>query len=161
MSDLYYLRRKKGFYIHPHCRQRCKRRKVSHAWRSHLASGTWSLSCEQGSKLLARQFRDDCLYVCDWPGCVHKEEKRKYWVFRGVFKNFKRTRAWGTIHDGNKRKLDFPCAICACKFTWDLHSAFCLRRGFGFHGDGEPVIQAYVCQNGHVSSAWTDVPMYT
>ncbi|CAI8603806.1 unnamed protein product [Vicia faba] len=22
-----------------------------------------------------RQYRDDCLYVCDWPGCVHLEEK--------------------------------------------------------------------------------------
>jgi len=139
----------------------CKRRKVSRAWRSHLASGSWSLSREQGSKLLGRQFRDDILYVCDWPGCVHKEEKRKYRLFRGVFKNFKRTRVWRTIHDGNKRKLDLPCAFCACKFTWDLHSAFCLRRVFGFHDDGEPVVRAYVCENGHVSGAWTDVPMYT
>ncbi|XP_020231735.1 phytochrome A-associated F-box protein [Cajanus cajan] len=139
----------------------CKRRKVSRAWRSHLASGSWSLSREQGSKLLARQFRDDCLYVCDWPGCVHKEEKRKYRLFRGVFKNFKRTRVWRTIHDGNKMKLDLPCAFCACMFTWDLHSAFCLRRGFGFHDDGEPVVRAYVCENGHVSGAWTDVPLYT
>ncbi|KAL2345417.1 hypothetical protein Fmac_006702 [Flemingia macrophylla] len=138
-----------------------KRRKVSRAWRSHLASGSWSLSREQGSKLLARQFRDDCLYVCEWPGCVHKEEKRKYRLFRGVFKNFKRTRVWRTIHDGNKRKLDLPCAFCPSNFTWDLHSAFCLRRGFGFHDDGEPVVRAYVCENGHVSGAWTDVPMYT
>ncbi|KAK7337445.1 hypothetical protein VNO77_18021 [Canavalia gladiata] len=139
----------------------CKRSKSCRAWSSHLATGTWSLSREQGSKLLARQFRDDCLYVCDWPGCVHKEEKRKYRLFRGVFKNFKRTRVWRTINDGNRRKLDLPCAFCGCNFTWDLHSAFCLRRGFGFHDDGEPVVRAYVCENGHVSGAWTDVPMYT
>ncbi|KAK7396892.1 hypothetical protein VNO78_18054 [Psophocarpus tetragonolobus] len=139
----------------------CKKRKVSGGCRSHLASGSWSLSREQGSKLLARQFRDDCLYVCDWPGCVHNEEKRKYSLFRGVFKNFKRTRVWRTIHDGKKRKLDLPCAFCSCKFTWDLHSAFCLRRGFGFHDDGEPVVRAYVCENGHVSGAWTDLPIYT
>ncbi|KAK7284648.1 hypothetical protein RJT34_19398 [Clitoria ternatea] len=138
-----------------------KRRKVSAtSLGSHLASGTWSLSREQGSKLLARQFRDDCLYVCDWPGCVHKEEKRKYRLFRGVFKNFKRTRVWRTIHDGKRRKLDLPCAFCSCKSTWDLHSAFCLRRVFGFHDDGEPVVRAYVCDNGHVSGAWTDVPLY-
>ncbi|XP_027349909.1 phytochrome A-associated F-box protein-like [Abrus precatorius] len=139
----------------------CKKRKVSRSWRSHLASGTWSLSREQGSKLLARQFRDDCLYVCDWPGCVHKEEKRKYRLFRGVFKNFKRTRVWRTIHDANRKKLDLPCAFCSSMFTWDLHSAFCLRRGFGFHDDGEPVVRAFVCENGHVSGAWTDVPMYS
>ncbi|KOM25637.1 hypothetical protein LR48_Vigan148s000100 [Vigna angularis] len=139
----------------------CKKRKVSRSWRSHLASGSWSLSREQGSKLLGRQFRDDILYVCDWPGCVHKEEKKKYRLFRGVLKNFKRTRVWRTIHDDNKRKLDLPCAFYACKFTWDLHSAFCLHRVFGFHDDGEPVVRAYVCENGHVSGAWTDVPMYT
>ncbi|XP_057439273.1 phytochrome A-associated F-box protein [Lotus japonicus] len=137
-----------------------KKRKVCGARGSHLATGTWNLSREQGSKLLARQFRDDCLYVCDWPGCVHSEEKRKYMLFRGVFKNFKRTRVWRTINDGNRRKLDLPCAFCACKHTWDLHSAFCLRRGFGFHDDGEPVVRAFVCDNGHVSGAWTDVPMY-
>lgn len=92
---------------------------------------------------------------------MHKEEKRKYRLFRGVFKNFKRTRVWRTIHDGKKKKLDLPCAFCSCNATWDLHSAFCLRRGFGFHDDGEPVVRAYVCENGHVSGAWTDVPMYT
>ncbi|KAF9607295.1 hypothetical protein IFM89_033723 [Coptis chinensis] len=45
------------------------------------------------------------------------------------------------------------------KETWDLHSAFCLKRVFGFHDDGEPVVRAYVCENGHVSGAWTDRPM--
>ncbi|XP_061365536.1 phytochrome A-associated F-box protein-like [Gastrolobium bilobum] len=139
----------------------CKKRKACRSWNSHLASGSWSLSREQGSKLLARQFRDDCLYVCDWPGCVHFEEKRKYCLFRGVFKNFKRTRVWRTINDGNRKKLDLGCAYCNSKHTWDLHSAFCLRRGFGYHDDGEPVVRAYVCENGHVSGAWTDVPMYT
>ena len=125
----------------------------------------WSLSREQGGKLLARQFRDDCLYICDWPGCVHSEEKRKYKLFRGVFIDFKGTRVWRAINDGNnkeKRKIDVGgCAFCRCEETWDLHSAFCLRRGFGYHDDGEPVVRAYVCENGHVSGAWTDVPMYS
>ena len=35
-------------------------------------------------------FRDDRLYICDWPGCVHAEERRKYMVFRGASTNRKR-----------------------------------------------------------------------
>ncbi|XP_028781896.1 phytochrome A-associated F-box protein-like [Neltuma alba] len=140
----------------------CKRRKIciSLRSRSHLASGIWNLSREQGNKLLARQFRDDCLYICDWPGCLHSEEKRNYMLFRGIFKNFRRTRVWRTINDGNRKKIALCCAFCQCKETWDLHSAFCLRRFFGFHDDGEPVVRAYVCENGHVSGAWTDLPLY-
>ena len=139
-----------------------KRRKICRSTRSHLASGVWNLSREQGSKLLARQFRDDCLYICDWPGCVHNiEGKRNYMLFRGIFKNFKRSRVWRTINDGNRSRVDLNCAFCECKKTWDLHSAFCLRRVFGFHDDGEPVVRAYVCENGHVSGAWTDWPLYT
>ncbi|KNA11550.1 hypothetical protein SOVF_134000 [Spinacia oleracea] len=140
-----------------------KRRKVnvSRLQRSHLASGVWNLSREQGNKLLASRFRDDCLYISDWPGCVHIEEKRSYMLFRGVFKNFKRTRVWRTINDGNRSKIVLNCAFCSCNEVWDLHSAFCLKRGFGFHDDGEPVVRAYVCENGHVSGAWTDLPLYT
>ncbi|URD81686.1 Phytochrome A-associated F-box [Musa troglodytarum] len=126
---------------------------------SHLASGPWSLSREQGNKLLASRFRGDCLYICDWPGCIHAEEKRKYMLFRGVFKNFKRSRVWKTITDSNRGKIALDCAFCACRETWDLHSAFCLRRVFGFHDDGEPVVRAYVCENGHVSGAWTERPL--
>jgi hypothetical protein len=138
-----------------------KRRKIDRLMWSHLASGVWNLSREQGSKLLARQFRDDCLYICDWPGCVHIEDKRNYMLFRGIFKNFRRTRVWRTINDGNRSKVDVNCAFCASNETWDLHSAFCLRRVFGYHDDGEPVVRAYVCENGHVSGAWTDLPLYT
>ncbi|KMT06074.1 hypothetical protein BVRB_7g163960 [Beta vulgaris subsp. vulgaris] len=143
------------------CHNEAKRRKVSRPQRSHLASGVWNLSREQGNKLLASRFRDDCLYISDWPGCVHIEEKRNYMLFRGVFKNFKRTRVWRTINDGDRSRVDLNCAFCNCKETWDLHSAFCLKRGFGFHDDGEPVVRAYVCENGHVSGAWTDLPLYT
>ncbi|KAL7226810.1 hypothetical protein ACSBR1_021811 [Camellia fascicularis] len=139
----------------------CKRRKICRSLRSHLASGVWNLSREQGNKLLASRFRGDCLYICDWPGCVHIEEKRNYMLFRGIFKNFKKSRVWRTINDGNRSKIDLNCAFCSCKQTWDLHSAFCLRRVFGFHEDGEPVVRAYVCENGHVSGAWTDWPLYT
>ncbi|XP_057717930.1 phytochrome A-associated F-box protein isoform X1 [Arachis stenosperma] len=136
-----------------------KRRKVCRS--SHLASGTRNLSREQGSKLLARQFRHDWLYICEWPGCVHVEEKRNYRLFRGVFKNFKRSRVWRTINDGKRKRIDLGCAFCNCHETWDLLSAFCLRRGFGYHDDGQPVVRAFVCENGHVSGAWTDVPIYT
>lgn len=138
-----------------------KRRKKYRASKSHLASGAWSLSREQGNKLLASRFRGDCLYICDWPGCVHDEEKRNYMLFRGIFKNFKRSRVWRTINDGNRSRVDINCAFCSCKETWDLHSAFCLRRVFGYHDDGEPVVRAYVCENGHVSGAWTHLPLYT
>ncbi|KAK4482182.1 hypothetical protein RD792_009323 [Penstemon davidsonii] len=139
----------------------CKRRKICRSMRSHLASGVWNLSREQGNKLLASRFKGDCLYICDWPGCVHVEERRNYMLFRGVFKNFKQSRVWRTINDGNRSKIDLKCAFCASKETWDLHSSFCLRRYFGFHDDGEPVVRAYVCENGHVSGAWTDWPLYT
>ncbi|XVF72622.1 hypothetical protein PTKIN_Ptkin12aG0135300 [Pterospermum kingtungense] len=139
----------------------CKRRKISRPLRSHLAPSVWNLSREQGNKLLASRFRGDSLYICDWPGCVHTEEKRNYMLFRGVFKNFKQSKVWRTINDGNRSKIDLNCAFCSCKQTWDLHSAFCLRRVFGYHDDGEPVVRAYVCENGHVSGAWTDLPSYT
>ncbi|KAL3517444.1 hypothetical protein ACH5RR_020033 [Cinchona calisaya] len=139
----------------------CKRRKICRSLRSHLAQGVWNLSREQGNKLLASRFKGDCLYICDWPGCVHIEEKRNYMLFRGIFKNFKQTRVWRTINDGHRNKIELNCAFCSCKQTWDLHSAFCLRRYFGYHDDGEPVVRAYVCENGHVSGAWTDWPLYT
>ncbi|XP_057963879.1 phytochrome A-associated F-box protein [Malania oleifera] len=139
----------------------CKRKKICRSMRSHLASGVWNLSREQGNKLLASRFRGDCLYICDWPGCVHVEEKRNYMLFRGIFKNFKRSRVWRAINDGNRSRINLNCAFCPCKETWDLHSAFCLRRVFGYHDDGEPVVRAYVCENGHVSGAWTDWPLYT
>ncbi|XP_004967124.1 phytochrome A-associated F-box protein-like [Setaria italica] len=48
---------------------------------AHLASGSWTLSREQRNKLLASRFRGDQL--CDWLGCVHAEECRKYMAFRG------------------------------------------------------------------------------
>ncbi|WOG83785.1 hypothetical protein DCAR_0102963 [Daucus carota subsp. sativus] len=138
-----------------------KKRKFCRSLKPHLASGVWNLSKEQGNKLLASRFRGDCLYISDWPGCVHKEEKRSYMLFRGVFKNFKRSRVWRTINDGDRSKIDLNCEFCSCKQTWDLHSAFCLKRVFGYHDDGEPVVRAYVCENGHVSGAWTDWPLYT
>ncbi|KAI3460808.1 hypothetical protein Pfo_017471 [Paulownia fortunei] len=139
----------------------CKRRKICRSLRSHLASGIWNLSREQGNKLLASRFKGDCLYICDWPGCVHVEEKRNYMLFRGIFKNFKQSRVWRTINDGNRSKIDLNCIFCSSKQTWDLHSSFCLRRYFGYHDDGEPVVRAYVCENGHVSGAWTNWPLYT
>lgn len=139
----------------------CKKRKVCRSMRSHLASGVWNLSREQGNKLLHSRFRGDCLYICDWPFCVHIEEKRNYMLFRGIFKDFKGSQVWRTIRDGNRSKIDLNCAFCSCKETWDLHSAFCLRRVFGYHDDGEPVVRAYVCENGHVSGAWTDLPLYS
>lgn len=138
-----------------------KKRKISRFLKSHLASGSWNLSRERGNKLLASRFKGDCLYICDWPGCIHIEEKRNYMLFRGIFKNFKQSRVWRTINDGNRSKIDLNCAYCSCRQTWDLHSAFCLRRYFGYHDDGEPVVRAYVCENGHVSGAWTDWPLYT
>ncbi|XP_065861354.1 phytochrome A-associated F-box protein [Euphorbia lathyris] len=140
--------------------ENCKRRERNRCMRSHLASGIWNLRREQGNKLLASRFRGDCLYISDWPGCVHMEEKRNYMLFRGIFKNFKRTRVWRAINDGNRSKLDLNCAFCGCNETWDLQAAFCLRRFFGYHEDGEPVVRAYVCENGHVSGAWTDLPLY-
>ncbi|KAG2243404.1 hypothetical protein Bca52824_094750 [Brassica carinata] len=140
-----------------------KRRKISRSLGSHLASGGWNLSREQGNKLLASRFRGDCLYLCNWPGCIHVEEKRNYMLFRGVFKDFKRSRVWRTINDGGGRSkvTGLKCAFCECDETWDMHSSFCLRRVFGFHDDGEPVVRAYVCENGHVSGAWTALPLYT
>ncbi|WOH01593.1 hypothetical protein DCAR_0520977 [Daucus carota subsp. sativus] len=139
----------------------CKRRKVCRLVGSHLACGARELSREQGNKLLASRFRGDCLYICGWPGCVHNDGKRNYMLFRGIFKNFKESRVWRTVSDGDRNKVNISCAFCSCTNTWNLHSAFCLRRAFGFHDDGELVVRAYVCENGHVSGAWTDWPLYT
>ncbi|KAG5061913.1 hypothetical protein JHK85_003096 [Glycine max] len=126
---------------------------------SHLAGGYRHLRREQGCKLLARQFRDDNLFLCDWPGCVHSYQRRDYMLFRGFFHNFKASGVWRSISDEKRRKIDVECAFCTCQHTWDLQSAFCLRRGFGYHLDGEPVVRAYVCENGHVSGAWTNIPL--
>ncbi|AQK93068.1 Phytochrome A-associated F-box protein [Zea mays] len=128
---------------------------------AHLASGSWTLSREQGNKLLASRFRGDRLYLCDWPGCVHKEERRKYMVFRGVFHNFARSQVRRALRDTRRPTVAVECAFCGCKETWDLYSAFCLRSFYGYHDDGEPVVRAYVCENGHVAGAWTDRPLYS
>ncbi|KAL5701276.1 hypothetical protein ACHQM5_026629 [Ranunculus cassubicifolius] len=139
-----------------------KRKTISNSTSTHVASGgVWNLCREQGNKLLASRFRGDSLYICDWPGCVHTEETRSYMLFRGIFKNFKKSQVWRTINDGNRSRIMLDCAFCECKETWDLHSAFCLKRVFGYHDNGEPVVRAYVCENGHVSGAWTDRPMYS
>ncbi|KAI7992320.1 Phytochrome A-associated F-box protein [Camellia lanceoleosa] len=66
----------------------CKRRKICRSLRSHLASGVWNLSREQGNKLLDSRFGGDCLYICDRPGCDHIEEERDYMLFRGDFQEF-------------------------------------------------------------------------
>ncbi|KAG6557762.1 hypothetical protein Mapa_000529 [Marchantia paleacea] len=126
----------------------------------HLASGVRNLSREQGTKLLASRFRADCLYICDWPGCEHPGEKRKYYIFRGIFKNFRASHVWRNLKDMKSKPIDVPCAFCSTAFSWDMMTAFCLRRSFEYHDDGEPVVRAYVCENGHVSGAWTDRPVY-
>jgi len=128
---------------------------------AHLASGSWTLSREQGNKLLASRFRGDQLYLCDWPGCVHAEERRKYMVFRGVFRNFARSQVRCALRDTRRPTVAVDCAFCASKEAWDLYSAFCLRSFYGYHDDGEPVVRAYVCQNGHVAGAWTERPLYS
>ncbi|KAJ1262570.1 hypothetical protein BS78_09G118900 [Paspalum vaginatum] len=128
---------------------------------AHLASGSWTLSREQGNKLLASRFRGDRLYLCDWPGCVHAEERRKYMVFRGVFHNFARSQVRRALRDTRRPTIAVDCAFCGCKEAWDLYSAFCLRSFYGYHDDGDPVVRAYVCENGHVAGAWTERPLYS
>ncbi|KAJ6338500.1 hypothetical protein OIU76_008051 [Salix suchowensis] len=66
---------------------------------------------------------------------VKAREKRNYMLFRGIFKNFKKSRVWRTINDEDRSKIDLSCAFCGCKESWDLNSAFCLKRGFGYHDD--------------------------
>lgn len=126
----------------------------------HLANEIWNLTREQGNKLLASRFRSDSLYICDWPGCVHSEEKRNYRLFRGIFKNFRNSYVWRNIRDMKAKKSLVNCAFCSSPGTWDMLATFCLRRSFEYHDDGEPSVRAYVCENGHVAGAWTDRPMY-
>ncbi|CAN6337864.1 unnamed protein product [Urochloa humidicola] len=128
---------------------------------AHLATGSWTLSREQGNKLLASRFRGDQLYLCDWPGCVHAEERRKYMVFRGVFHNFARSQVRRALRDTRRPTVAVECAFCGCREAWDLYAAFCLRSFYGYHDDGEPVVRAYVCENGHVAGAWTERPLYS
>ncbi|XP_047312840.1 phytochrome A-associated F-box protein-like [Impatiens glandulifera] len=128
---------------------------------THIASGFPSFSREEGSKMLGSRFRDDYFYICHWPGCVHEERKKKYMLFRGIFVNFKESEIWRKINEVNKDQVDIPCGFCSCKKTWDLQSSFCLRRVFfGHHANGEPIVRAYVCDNGHVSGAWTEFVWY-
>lgn len=137
-----------------------KRQREHYHEQAHVAHGSWNLSREQGNKLLANRFRADRLYICDWPGCIHSGEKRKYKLFRGVFKNFKNSYVWRNLKDLKAKETKVGCAFCACKFTWDMVPTFCLKRSIEYHDDGEPVVRAYVCENGHVAGAWTDRPMY-
>jgi hypothetical protein len=128
---------------------------------AHLASRPWTLSREQGNKLLASRFRGDRLYLCNWPGCVHAEERRKYMVFRGVFQDFARSQVRRALRDTRRPTVAVECAYCGCKEAWDLYAAFCLRSFYGYHDDGDPVVRAYVCKNGHVAGAWTERPLYS
>lgn len=137
-----------------------KKRKKGNLGDPHLASDIWNLTREQGNKLLASRFRGDSLYICDWPGCLHSEEKRNYRLFRGIFKNFRNSYVWRNIRDMKAEKSLVNCAFCSSTGTWDMLAAFCLRRSFEYHDDGEPSVRAYVCENGHVAGAWTDRPMY-
>ncbi|KAG0580841.1 hypothetical protein KC19_4G204100 [Ceratodon purpureus] len=127
--------------------------------RAHLAKGAWSLSREQGNIMLASRFRDDSLFICDWPGCHHQGEKRVYKVFRGIFKNFKQSHVWRNLKDQGSQHTDLSCAFCTSRKTYDMVTSFCLRRSLEYHEDGEPVVRAYVCENGHVAGAWTDRPL--
>jgi hypothetical protein len=106
------------------------------------------------------RFRDDSLFICDWPGCCHQGEKRVYKLFRGIFKNFKQSHVWRNLKDQGSKHTDLSCAFCASRKTYDMVTSFCLRRSFEYHEDGEPVVRAYVCENGHVAGAWTDRPLY-
>ncbi|KAL6845024.1 hypothetical protein ACP4OV_025197 [Aristida adscensionis] len=128
---------------------------------AHLASGAWTLSREQGNKLLASRFRGDELYLCEWPGCVHAEERRKYMLFRGVFRDFARSQVRRALRDARRPTVAVECAFCGSGEAWDLYSGFCLRSFYGYHDDGEPVVRAYVCENGHVAGAWTERPLYS
>ncbi|MCO5580644.1 hypothetical protein L7F22_034514 [Adiantum nelumboides] len=138
-----------------------KRQRDCHYEHCHVTTGPWNLSREQGNKLLANRFRADSLYICDWPGCIHPGDKRIYKLFRGVFKNFKSSHVWRNLKDMQAKATNVGCAFCVCKSTWDMVTTFCLKRSIEFHDDGEPVVRAYVCENGHVAGAWTDRPIYT
>ncbi|EFJ07619.1 hypothetical protein SELMODRAFT_133264 [Selaginella moellendorffii] len=124
----------------------------------HVASGSPTFSRELGNKLLASRFRTDSLYLCDWPGCVHSEERRKYKLFRGIFKDFKASQVCRNLRDLKAKKTGESCAFCLAPSMWDMVTSFCLRRSLEYHDDGEPVVRAYVCENGHVCGAWTDQP---
>ncbi|PKA48940.1 Phytochrome A-associated F-box protein [Apostasia shenzhenica] len=128
-------------------------------WEPHLAPSHWGFSREEGSKLLAGRFRADCLYVSQWPGCVHAEKRRKYFVFRGVFKDFKQSSVWKAVNEVKKSRVEAKCAFCDGKETWDLHSAFCLRMELNLH-EGAPIVRAFVCENGHVSGAQVRKPLH-
>lgn len=144
-----------------HRNKSAKRQRQCHHENCHVATGPWNLSREQGNKLLANRFRADSLYICDWPGCIHPGDKRIYKLFRGVFKNFKSSHVWRNLRDMQAKTTNVGCAFCMCKSTWDMVTTFCLKRSIEFHDDGEPVVRAFVCENGHVAGAWTDRPMYT
>ncbi|GFP92603.1 phytochrome a-associated F-box protein, partial [Phtheirospermum japonicum] len=103
----------------------CKRRKTCRSLRSHLASGIWNLSREQGNKLLASRFKGDFLYICDWPGCIHVEEKRNYMLFRGIFKSFKQSRVGerSTMGAGTN-------SICIARFAHRNRFGICIHHFF-------------------------------
>lgn len=132
------------------------RRKWTGPTGSHTASGNWSLSREQGNKLLAPVFHDDSLYICDEPGCVHEEENRKFKLFRGVFKDFNKTKVWKRIKHHNWMKLKLNCAYCECNEMWNLAMSGCLNDYSRSHEDGLPMLRVFVCDNGHVSGAWKE-----
>lgn len=138
----------------------CKKRKICRSFRSHLASGVWNLCREQGNKLLASRFRGDCLYICDWPGCLHTEEKRNYMLFRGILRTLSDLVFGEPLMMGTGVRLTSIVHFVTVK-RLGTYILLLFEKGFGYHDDGEPVVRAYVCENGHVSGAWTDLPLYT
>ncbi|XP_078158792.1 phytochrome A-associated F-box protein-like [Carex rostrata] len=138
-----------------------RRRKWMGPTGSHTATGNWSLSLEEGNKVLASVFRDDSLYICEEPGCVHEEENRKFKLFRGVFKDFNKTKVWKRIQDHNWMKVKLNCVYCECNEMWNLSMGGCLNNNESSHEDDLPLLQAFVCNNGHVSGAWKDEKPWT
>lgn len=127
---------------------------------SHLAKGRSCLSREQGNELLDNRFGKNCLYVSKWISCGHNEGENTYFLYSGIFVNFKQGMIWRALKDSNKFKTDLKCAFCSCKQTWDLYSSVGLKsKGIKLDCD-VPVDRAFVCENGHVFGAWINVLMF-
>lgn len=53
-------------------------------------------------------------------------------------------------------KVKLNCVYCECNEMWNLSMGGCLNDNESSHEDDLPFLQAYVCNNGHVSGAWKD-----
>ncbi|RZC51972.1 hypothetical protein C5167_020399 [Papaver somniferum] len=72
-------------------------RNIQYLIGTHLAAKVWNLSREQGSRRRGNRCREDCFYICIIGLVVYTKKRRKYMLFRRIFKNVRKSMVFGKL----------------------------------------------------------------